>query len=299
MYHDSADELDSLPLDRALAAATRILAAAGVPSPHVDAELLAAHLLGESRGRIQTLAMLDSATPAGFGEFIAERARRVPLQHITGFAPFRGLELRVGPGVFVPRFETEILVEHALTEIRNVLERQGRCTVIDLATGSGAIALAIKTEEPEAEVAAVELSELAIAWAGQNLEGSGVELIHGDLRTAAGEYNGTIDVVVSNPPYIPADQVPIDDEVRLHDPEMALYGGGEDGLEMPIAVAQRGIELLVPGGLLLMEHAETQGDALQRAFERHPKLAGRYETAVTFQDMAGKDRITVARKVTE
>lgn len=243
--------------------------------------------------------MLDSATPAGFGEFIAERARRVPLQHITGFAPFRGLELRVGPGVFVPRFETEILVEHALTEIRNVLERQGRCTVIDLATGSGAIALAIKTEEPEAEVAAVELSELAIAWAGQNLEGSGVELIHGDLRTAAGEYNGTIDVVVSNPPYIPADQVPIDDEVRLHDPEMALYGGGEDGLEMPIAVAQRGIELLVPGGLLLMEHAETQGDALQRAFERHPKLAGRYETAVTFQDMAGKDRITVARKVTE
>ncbi|MFC0582581.1 peptide chain release factor N(5)-glutamine methyltransferase [Micrococcoides hystricis] len=283
----------------ALKAATAELAAAGVPSPRVDAELLAAHLLGVSRGRVGALALLDTPTPEGLAELVAQRAQRIPLQHLTGSAPFRGLELAVGPGVFTPRFETEILVEHALVEVQRVLSEQGSCQVIDLATGSGAIALAIKTEAPGAHVAAVELSELALAWAQKNLAGSGVELIHGDLRTAATELNGRCDVVVSNPPYIPADQVPIDQEVHEHDPHMALYGGGEDGLQLPLAVAARGVELLVPGGLLLMEHAETQGSALRNAFARRPDLAGHYEPAHTYPDLAGKDRITVARKVTQ
>lgn len=289
--------LDQLQLDAALRAATGILAEAGVPSPRVDAELLAAHLLGESRGRIAALALLDTATPAGFHELIQQRASRIPLQHLTGRAPFRSLELKVGPGVFVPRFETEILVEHALNEVRAVLAAQGSCTVLDLATGSGAIALAIKTEEPDTEVTAVELSELAIAWAAENLAGTGVKLVHGDLRTAVPELANTLNVLVSNPPYIPADQIPIEQEVHEHDPQMALYGGGEDGLELPLAVARRGVELLLPGGLLLMEHAECQGAALRNALARHPGLAGHYETAHTHQDLAGKDRITVARKV--
>ena len=289
--------LDHLQLADALREATGILTAAGVPSPRVDAELLAGHLLGESRGRVAALALLDTPTPAGFHELITQRAQRIPLQHLTGRAPFRGLELTVGPGVFVPRFETEILVEHALAEVHAVLAAKGSCAVLDLATGSGAIALAIKTEAPHAEVTAVELSELAIAWANENLVGSGVKLVHGDLRTAVPEMADSLDVLVSNPPYIPADQVPIEQEVHEHDPQLALYGGGEDGLELPLAVATRGVELLAPGGLLLMEHAECQGAALRNAIARHPELAGHYETAHTHQDLAGKDRITVARKV--
>ncbi len=289
--------LDQLQLDAALREGAGILAEAGVPSPRADAELLAGHLLGESRGRVAALALLDTPTPAGFHELIRQRALRIPLQHLTGRAPFRGLELKVGPGVFVPRFETEILVEHALAEVRDVLAAKGSCTVLDLATGSGAIALAIKTEAPAAEVTAVELSELAIAWAQQNLAGSDVDLIHGDLRTAVPELAGRVDVLVSNPPYIPADQVPLEQEVHEHDPHMALYGGGADGLELPLAVAERGVQLLRCGGLLLMEHADCQGAALRNALARHPKLAGHYETAHTHQDLAGKDRVTVARKV--
>jgi release factor glutamine methyltransferase len=277
-------------LGAALRRAAAILAEAGVPSPRVDAELLAEHLLahapagdllgGGGLGRLRALAIAGHPVPDGFWDLVAERARRVPLQHLTGRAPFRHLTLAVGPGVFVPRPETEGVVQVALDWIaehfppalapapEDAADAAGparagrRPVVVDLGTGSGAIAASVAHEVPGAVVHAVELSELAHAWAARNLAlpevGGRVRLVRGDLRTALPELDGTVDVVVTNPPYIPPDMVPRDPEAALHDPEMALYGGADGGLELPLAAAATAARLLVPGGFLVMEHAEVQ-----------------------------------------
>lgn len=252
---------------------TRATAAlAQVPSPRVDAELLAAHLLSDgSRSRLQHAALMgERLTPAQVAEYealVARRARREPLQHITGTAPFYRLELSVGPGVFVPRPETELLVEEAL---RVLGTRTGKVAprIVDLCTGSGAIAAAIKSELPNAQVFAVELSEDAIPYTRKNLEPLGVHLVQGDALTALPELAGTFDAVLSNPPYIPPANVPADPEAALHDPDMALYGGGEDGMQMPSAIAARAFELLTPGGLFIMEHDDTQEEAVAELLER-------------------------------
>ncbi|WP_205164171.1 peptide chain release factor N(5)-glutamine methyltransferase [Arthrobacter roseus] len=241
----------------AIAEAVACLSAAAVPSPRVDAETLAAHVLGTERGRIRALlAMNDNETllPPRFGELVAQRVDRVPLQHLTGVAHFRYLNLLVGPGVFVPRPETETVAQLAIDAAREA----GDATVVDLGTGSGAIAASVAHEVPGATVVAVELDELAHAWAQRNLAGLSVELIHGDLRDALGERNATFDVVVSNPPYIPSTAVPQDPEVANHDPRMALYGGGEDGMELPRATMATAARLLRSGGYFVMEHAEVQ-----------------------------------------
>ena len=272
--------------------ATATLAAAGVPSPRVDAELLAEHLLGVGLGRLRALMLGDTPAPEGYGELVAERARRIPLQHITGVAHFRYLELAVGPGVFIPRPETESVVQLVLDWLKDTGRLQGtpHLKVVDLGTGSAAIAGSIAHEVPGAEVHAVEFSEFAHAWAAKNLLPLGVHLIRGDLRDALPAHNGTFDVVVSNPPYIPAEAIPNEPEVALHDPPEALYGGGADGMELPTAAAASAARLLVPGGYFVMEHAEVQAEWIAAMLER----SGLWTGVTTHRDLNGKDRATSA-----
>lgn len=290
--HSAAREADQL-----LSEATARLHAAGVPSPRVDAEILTAHVLGVSRGRLAAMALAGSAVPASqadrITELIAERAERIPLQHLTGLAPFRHLELRVGPGVFIPRPETEQVAQAALDQLgRMAAQRPAswRPRVIDLGTGSGALAGAIAAEHPSAEVHAVELSPQAAAWAQLNLDPLGVTLHQQDLREVPEDWEASFDVVVSNPPYIPAGMVPREAEVRVHDPELALYGGGDDGLTMPRAVIETAKRLLKPGGWFILEHAEVQADSLAEHCRRDPRLS----EVSTHQDLTGRDRATSA-----
>lgn len=287
--------MESTTLAAALREAAAILARAGVPSPAVDAELLAAHLLRESRGRIKALAFTDAPVPPGYAELVAERAARIPLQHLTGTASFRYLELMVGPGVFVPRPETETVAQLAVDAARRAAAG-GKVPVkaVDLGTGSGAIAASLATEVPEAEVHAVELSPLALAWARRNLEPLGVHLVHGDLRTALAEHDGTFDVVVSNPPYVPPDAVPNEPEAAEHDPAMALYGGGRDGLDLPLAAARSAARLLNPSGYFVMEHAEVQAERIAALLAAQPC----WQDVATHSDLNGRPRATSAVRTT-
>jgi len=269
--------------------ATAVLAAAGVPSPKVDAELLAGHLLGVGPGRVRAMVLGDTPAPAGYAELVAERAQRIPLQHITGVAHFRYLELAVGPGVFIPRPETESVVQLVIDWLKDAAP-SAHPKVVDLGTGSGAIAGSIAHEVPGAEVHAVEFSEFAHAWAAKNLLPLGVRLVRGDLRDALPEHNGTFDVVVSNPPYIPAEAVPNEPEVALHDPPEALYGGGADGMELPAAAAASAARLLVPGGYFVMEHAEVQAGWIAAMLER----SGVWSGVRTHLDLNGRERATSA-----
>ena len=281
-----------LSLADAVRGATATLAAAGVPSPRVDAELLAEHLLGVGLGRLRALMLEDTPAPEGYQELVAERAQRIPLQHITGVAHFRYLELAVGPGVFIPRPETESVVQLVLDWLKDTDRLQGMAhpKVVDLGTGSGAIAGSIAHEVPGAEVHAVEFSEFAHAWAARNLLPLGVHLIRGDLRDALPAHNGTFDVVVSNPPYIPAEAIPNEPEVALHDPPEALYGGGADGMELPTAAAASAARLLAPGGYFVMEHAEVQAEWIAAMLKR----SGLWTGVTTHRDLNGKDRATSA-----
>lgn len=290
-----------------LAEAAARLAGAGVPTPLVDAELLLAHATGRSRLMLRMGGWSPTAAElARFDELVGARAERVPLQHLTGVAHFRHLDLRIGPGAFVPRPETETLVDH----VRAFLGGAGG-TVVDLCTGSGAIALAIATEVPGCRVVGVELAAEAIAWAGINVEahraqlegvGSTVDLLHADATTIVdGPLAGmraAVDAVVSNPPYIPTDAVPRDPEVRDHDPELALYGG-PDGLAVIRPLVAQAAALLRPGGLLLVEHADTQGEGA--ATRGVPGLlradgadGGQWTDVADHLDLAGRPRVTSA-----
>ena len=275
--------------DRAAAA----LAGAGVPDPEVDAELLLAHVLGVSRGGVQAKLVTGGAAPEGAAEaltpLVERRSAREPLQHILGLAAFRHLELEVGPGVFVPRPETETLAQLAIDAALAAAGPSPR--VVDLCTGSGAVALAVGTEVPHAEVAAVELSPEAFVWARRNRERAGAEnvrMVFGDLAEALPEWDGTVDVVVSNPPYIPLGAIPRDPEVRLFDPELALYGG-EDGLDVVRSLSRRALALLHPGGFLVIEHGELQGADIRALL-----TADGWSAAATQRDLLGRDRFTSA-----
>ena len=276
-------------------AATRALADAGVPSPEADALALAAHVLGCDVGDVRRRMVLLEECAAGVADryagLVAERAARLPLQHLTGQAHFRHLTLSVGPGVFTPRPETEVVAGFAIEAARACGPAP---VVVDLCTGSGAIALAVADELPGATVHAVELSVDAHAWAARNVEATGlpVQLRLGDATTAYPELDGTVDVVVSNPPYIPVGMVPLDPEVRDHDPEVALYGGSEDGLAIPLAVARRAAGLLRPGGTLVIEHADSQGQTLPAALRR----TGEWADVVDHPDLTGRPRATVATR---
>ncbi|HYO85937.1 MAG TPA: peptide chain release factor N(5)-glutamine methyltransferase [Dermatophilaceae bacterium] len=283
-------------LRQAVDRATTDLARAGVDSPRSDAVTLAAFSLGVDRGEAQRLMALGVTEPEGYAHIVSERARRVPLQHLTGSAGFRRLRLCVGPGVFVPRPETELTAGLVVEYLRGWSDPTGNDAdplVVDLGCGSGAIALAVKDEVERARVVAVELSPLALAWAERNVAtlGLDVELRQGDLRTALTELDGTADVVVSNPPYIPPGAGPNQPEVRLHDPELALFGGGADGLALPAAVLAAAQRLLRPGGALVVEHADSQGDTLTAMARRGP-----WDEVADRRDNLGRPRVLVARR---
>jgi release factor glutamine methyltransferase len=273
--------------------ATDKLTSAGVTSPSVDAELLGCFVLGVERSEITVLALSNQLFPENkVGEYlvaVSRREKREPLQHITGIAPFRHLELHVGPGVFIPRPETEQLVELAiesLVKIENPL-------VVDLCSGSGAIAISIATEVAGAEVYSVELSKSAFEFLERNYQKYGLDIKaakNADLSGAFDELQGKVDVVISNPPYIPDAAVPIDLEVQLHEPSLALYGG-EDGLDVIRKLSSRALELLKPSGLLLMEHADSQALAISELL-----LSEGWLEVISSQDLAGKDRMISARK---
>lgn len=285
-------------LDEALREATRRLAAAGVPSPNADAVALAAHLLDSTYGDVRRAAVLGAPAPCGYAELVARRAERVPLQHLTGVAHFRRLTLRVGPGVFVPRPETEMLVEGVLAELHRGGVPAAPPLVVDLCTGSGAIALAIADEVPGAVVWAVEAAPEAARYARANIAAlcPGVRFLEGDAAAPLAELPelaplaGRVDVVTCNPPYIPDGMMPIDPEVRDHDPAMALFGLSPDGLAVPRRMAARAAELLRPGGLLAMEHGQEQGRSLPEALAAQ----GWWRDVRDEPDLAGRPRVTLA-----
>lgn len=287
-------------LSRAIAEAARRLAEAGITSARSDAEVLAAHALGVPRRELAGRVALGTPVPADYPDLVAERARRVPLQHLTGRAGFRGLDLQVGPGVFVPRPETEVVAGLAIEAAAAVSGHPP--LVVDLCAGSGAIALSVAAEVPGAQVVALELDPGAHAWAGQNIAamslGDRVELRLGNVAGAAAgvlaDLAGRVDIVSANPPYIPPGEEPVDEEVRAHDPPPALYGGGPDGLRVPAAVVATARELLRAGGALVMEHAESQGRAT-RALVATPD----WRDARTVPDLTGRDRALVARRAGE
>ena len=276
-----------------LTRAVDLLTRAAVPSPDVDAELLIGFVLGMSRGGVQAKAIIGTTVTAAdvatIAALVERRAAREPLQHITGRAPFRSLELAVGPGVFVPRPETEQVAQFAIDALRAAAGPEP--IGIDLGTGSGAIALALATEVPHALVYGVENSPEAFIWTLQNFHESGADnarAVFIDLGSALPELDGTVAVVVSNPPYIPLGAIPRDPEVRLFDPAHALYGG-EDGLDVVRQVSQTARRLLHTGGTLVLEHGELQAAAIT-----HILVADGWRAIATHPDFLGRDRATTA-----
>ena len=329
-------------LREAVRHAERTLADAGIDSAEADAVALAAAALKTTTSEVRKLMIMGAPAPDGLDILVAERARRVPLQHLTGRSGFRRLELSVGPGVFVPRFETELVAGLAISHLISRSRQFARPTpadlgslpgdshgsrqiepsaatyvdnlryklprsapeprtnrldpwvVVDLCAGSGAIALAVKDEVPAAEVHAVELSDLAHAWAVRNRDDLGldVDLRLGDATLAFPDLEGGVDVVVSNPPYIPVGAVPNDPEVRDHDPSVALYGGSSDGLRIPLEVAARAAVLLRSGGFLVMEHADVQGISLPAAL----RATGCWRGIQDHVDLNGRPRAVTATR---
>ncbi|MBM4793486.1 peptide chain release factor N(5)-glutamine methyltransferase [Streptomyces sioyaensis] len=273
-----------------VAQATQRLADAGVPSPRFDAEELAAFVHGVKRGELHHVK--DADFDARYWEAVARREAREPLQHITGRAFFRYLELAVGPGVFVPRPETESVVGWAIDAVRamDVVEP----LIVDLCTGSGAIALALAQEVPRSRVHAVELSEQALDYARKNVEGSRVVLHHGDALTALPELDGQVDLVVSNPPYIPLTEWEyVAPEARDHDPELALFSG-QDGLDTIRGIERTAHRLLRPGGVVVIEHADTQGGQVPWIFTEERGWAD----AADHPDLNNRPRFATARRAT-
>jgi release factor glutamine methyltransferase len=273
-------------LDEAVAT----LEAGGVESARNDAELLLSHVLGMPRALVAVSGRPQPDQLVVFRKMITARAARTPLQHLTGRAGFRYVDLEVGPGVFVPRPETELLAGWAVDAARAVGPAP---VVVDLCTGSGAIALSIVHEVPAAVVHAVELDELAHGWALRNLAGTGVDLRLGDASAAFGDLDGMVDVVVSNPPYIPLDAwESVAPEVRDHDPALALWSG-EDGLDAIRAIEETAWRLLKPGGVVGVEHADAQGESAPAVFSRsaHP-----WRDVRDHPDLAGRPRFATARR---
>lgn len=272
--------------------ATDLLAQAGVPSPEHDAWALLEHASGLSVAQLMALqAECPGNVPGAevFEEnFVVRRAAREPLQHIIGRAYFRHLSLEVGPGVFVPRPETEVVAEAALVAARGVTGRPA--VVVDLGTGSGAIALSVAEEVPTSQVHAVEADPAAHAWATKNCAGTSVDLRLGDMATAFADLDGTVDVVVSNPPYIPVGAVIRDPEVAAHDPALALWSGA-DGLDAIRVVESVAARLLRDGGTVVVEHADVQGSSAPAVFD----ASRRWLDVRDHRDFAGRDRYLTAR----
>ena len=231
---------------------------------------------------------------------VGERALRIPLQHVTSRMFFRGLTLAACPGVFVVRPETEVLAGLAIDEAMSVVARRGEARVVDLCAGSGAIGLSVVSEVPGSQVWAVELSPNTAEWTRRNLSETAkkypsiasnyhLEIADATSFATLAQLDGTVDIVITNPPYVPQTDIPEQPEVRDWDPELALYGGSMDGTLIPERIIERACRLLKPGGVLVMEHDVTQGDRLV-AFAR----ATGFAAASTGQDWTGRDRYLFA-----
>jgi release factor glutamine methyltransferase len=266
-----------------LTEATARLAAAGLATPRVDAELLLAHVLGIPRARLLLAPPPTPADAARFADLVARRAAREPLQHLTGTAPFRHLELAVGPGVFIPRPETELLVDAVLPDAPGV--------VVDLCAGSGALGLALALEAPGSTVYAVERSPEALPWLRRNAAGTAVTVVAGDVRdrTVLANLDGTVDIVVSNPPYVPS-ATPVDPEVAA-DPAEAVFAG-PDGLDLIPAVVARAADLLRDGGVVAIEHDDTQGESVPALLRGDT----RWREVVEHPDLSRRPRFVTARR---
>lgn len=266
---------------------------AGIASALADAELLVGFVTGWTRGEVATKAFmgteLDADDIARIAELGNRREAREPLQHITGQSPFRHLVLDAGPGVLVPRPETELVAEWAIDALSQVPNPSP--LAVDLGTGTGALALALATEVPNARVFAVERFDDAHKWAARNIERLGdgrVTLVQADAANALTELDGTVDVVVTNPPYIPDAEKPADIEVLGYDPETALFGG-DDGLRDIRTFIATAARLLRPGGVLVLEHGDTQGAAV-RAIATDAGFRG----TITHTDLLHRERALTA-----
>ena len=271
-------------LRREISDGAAILAAAGIDSARADAEHLAAHIAGVERG---LLSFVEPEPDFGqrYRALVDQRARRVPLQHLIGTAAFGPVTLTVGPGVFIPRPETEALLEWAHT-----VPVSAGGVIVDLCTGSAALALALAAHRPAARVIAVERSAEALSYARMNTEGSAVELVHADVRQPGllAELDGTVELIVANPPYIP-DGAVLEPEVAEHDPHQALFGG-PDGMEVIRPIVGLAARLLCPGGRIGVEHDDTTSAATADVFAGH----GAFDGITARRDLTGRPRFVTA-----
>lgn len=277
-----------------LAAAVTQLSDAEVPSPAVDARELLALAMGVDTKALPLIETITAEQSVRFQDLIDRRAQRIPLQHLTGVAYFRYAELAVGPGVFIPRPETEVMTGWAIDQLRGLMagiaDPNRPPTVVELCAGSGAISKAIAEELPGCRQYAVELSDDAAVWAERNLAGTRVDFRVGDMATAFPELDGTVDLVIGNPPYIPLDAyASVTPEVRDHDPMVALFSG-DDGLDAMRVVADVGARLLHEGGLICAEHAEVQEHSVVDVFVRH----GGYARVRDHHDLGNRPRFVTA-----
>lgn len=269
------------------------LTAAGVPSPRHDAEALAAHLLGVGRVQLLLQPVPDESFARRYAELVGRRASREPLQHITGVAHFRHVTLEVGPGVFVPRPETELTAGTAIEAAHAVL-RSGRTPVVaDLYAGSGPIALSLAEEVPGAEVHAVEADDAAVGWLRRNVAArhGSVSVQHANVEGCLAGFDGRFDVVAANPPYVPTGARIRDPEVAAHDPAAALWAGA-DGLAAFRVLERTAARLLCPGGVVVAEHADAQGESAPGVFA----ATGRWDEVTDHADLTGRPRFLTARR---
>jgi release factor glutamine methyltransferase len=276
----------------AIRQAMAVLSAAGIGSARVDAELLAACVLDLPRSRLALTIDLTAAQAVRLRELVAARAARVPLQHLTGTAPFRHLELAVGPGVFIPRPETEPLVSWGLAGLAGL---GADPVVVDLCSGSGAIALAVAQECPHATVYAVERDPAALEWLRRNAAGHRVNVVEGDATDPAtlSMLDARVDLVLSNPPYVPSD-TPVQPEVAAHDPAVAVFAG-PDGLDVIGPLIGRVAALLRPGGRFGVEHDSGHAPAVLALLAGD----GRYGELADHPDLAGRPRFATARRLAD
>lgn len=276
------------PVRQAIEAATALLAAAGVASPRIDAELLAAHVAGVDRGRLMFLDDPGEGFEQAYDELVVARSRRIPLQHLIGTAPFGPLTLAVGPGVFIPRPETEALLEWACTQ-----QLPSNPLIVDLCTGSGALALALAAQWPDARVLAVENSPAALEFARRNAAGTRVEVVAADVTTPGllPELDDRVDLLVSNPPYIPEAAV-LEPEVAEHDPAPALFGG-PDGMSVIRPIVTLAARWLRVGASCAVEHDDTTSELSAGAFVRD----GHFTEVTARRDLAGRPRFVTATRI--
>jgi release factor glutamine methyltransferase len=285
-----------VPLRIAIVEATATLTEAGVGSPRADAEVLASHIVGVPRTRLGLVPLVEPEVLDAYRQMVAQRAKRIPLQYIIGTSSLGEIDVEVGPGVFVPRPETELLLAWALAFLENVDRHPP--VVLDLCTGSGALALAIAHARPDAVVHAVELEHHALAWARRNADllatqgDTPIHLHHGDVtdRTLLNQLDGTVDVVVANPPYIPEGAV-LEPEVADHDPRTALFAGS-DGLSVIKPMVANVARWLRVGGGVGVEHDDSNGAGVVESFTERAVFTDVTEHV----DLAGRPRFVVARR---